>query len=220
MLLQAQLPSLALISSVISSANTSAPNGPPATSDCVTSDINIHPNASNFYAIPAVMLESGSSSDSSSSFLVHSNDETWQIANILGQTANESGNSGAQVLENSLYLNMSSGQNASMIGSVVGGCSVIFRFPQNDLEQSSSNGDCASIVGSACVNDVIISVQQLAASMARNTTINLQMGCDSIKQGLMTLPNSCTKSKDKNDASLKVLGSQSSSDPCSQFSDL
>ena len=210
MLLQAQLPLIALtLSLTFVSADNSATNGTAASSNCVSFNVYKHPNSSDFYPIPAVVQEPGASSEPSSSmFLVHSNDETWQIANILSQGGGPSGNNIAEVLENYLYLNISSGQNASTLGSVLSGCSVIFNLPQTDLGQSSDNGDCTSLVGSACVDDITTQVQQLVSGFASNDAIQLQIGCESILQSLATLPNSCPKPTSKNDLGFRAFYSQ------------
>lgn len=210
MLLQVQLPLIALILSLtFVSADSSATNGTASSSDCVPFNVYKHPNASNFYPIPAVVQEPGTSSEpSSNTFLLHSNDETWHISNILSQGGGPSGNNIAEVLEDYLYLNISSGQNASTLGSVLSGCSVIFDLPQTDLGQSSGNGDCTSLVGSACVDDITTQVQQLVSGFASNDAIQLQIGCESILQSLATLPNSCPKPTSKNDLGFRAFYSQ------------
>ncbi|KAK3168641.1 hypothetical protein OEA41_005089 [Lepraria neglecta] len=210
MLLQAQLHLIALtLSLTFVSADNSATNGTAASSNCVPFNVYKHPNASNFYPIPAVVQEPGASSEpSSSTFLVHSNEETWQIANTLSQGGGPSGNNIAELLENYLYLNISSGQNASILGSVLSGCSVIFNLPQTDLGQSSGNGDCTSLVGSACVDDITTQVQQLVSGFASNDAIQLQIGCESILQSLATLPNSCPKPTNKDDLGFRAFYSQ------------
>ena len=196
------------------SAYHPAMDGTAATSDCAPFDIHEHPNASNLYPIPAVVQEPGTSSATpSSNFLVHSNDETWQIANILSQGVDSSGNSTAEVLNNYVYLNMSSGQNVSTLGSVLSGCSVSFSLPQIDSSQTSNTGDCTSLVGSACVNDITRQVQQQVSSFAGDDAIRLQSRCDSILQSLATLPNSCPKSKGKSDLGFHALYSQGTFSP-------
>jgi hypothetical protein len=190
-------------------AYNSAMDGTAANSDCAPFDIYEHPNASNLYPIPAVVQEPGTSSATSSgNFLVHSNDGTWQIANILSQGVDSSGNSTAEVLNNYVYLNMSSGQNVSTLGSVLSGCSVFFSLPQTNSSQTSNTKDCTSLVGSACVNDITTQVQQQVSSFAGDDAIRPQSRCDSILHSLATLPNSCPKSKSKSDLGFHAFSSQ------------
>jgi len=180
---------------VTSSANDTAASDTTSTySSCTLEDVYLRPNASNSYAIPAIVQDLSKPADTSSNTITSSLTETWQIINALGQSAHPySHQNNTQELEQLLLLDTSRSQsNASAIPPALVGCSFVFDLPQSDIGKAD-NGSCASLVGQQCVNDIHTAAQTLAAAAAKQNGTDLFPACTAISNGLATLPKSCPK---------------------------
>ena len=195
------------VSSALVSANASSTNSTIGSPQCASVEAYNNSNASSTNLIPAVVQESSGAPVSTSSELVESHG-SWQIINVIRQSPSTYDESGVQVLENKIYLNVSSSAtNTTAIGLILSGCSLIFSLPQDLVDRASSNGDCTSILGGPCVKDVIAQVQRSSASIASNSAIQLQDACTSIMQSLVSIPTSCPTAKTQTDINFSILES-------------
>ena len=149
-------------------------------------DMYRSPNSSNSYPVPAVTQSLSPSTHESMAPFGTSQNETWQIINAIGE------NRTGVELERAIFLDVSShGPSPATIPPALSGCFFTFRLPSSDNGKSSPNGDCSSLIGQGCVNDIQKNVQALSQSLAVSTQMDIGQACNSIFQSLLTLPKSC-----------------------------
>ena len=198
MISQAQLLTIALplfSASVFAGIpKTAASNNTSTEAACNLEDLYLRPNASNSYAIPAIVQDLSKSTNTLSDPIQSSLTQNWHVINALGQTADiYSHENGTQELEQLLLLDTSRNQtNPPAIPPALVACSFVFDLPESDLGKSD-NGSCVSLVGQQCVNDIHSAAQNLSIAEAQKNGTKIFDACTAISNGLTTLPTSCPK---------------------------
>ena len=170
----------------------------PATlSQCLNAEIYQHPNASGTFPVPAVDIVPNSGP---SVTLASSKSANWTVTNVLGQSSNPYGGTPGPVLRQALFLDTSSTMKNSSSADEIGLAGCVFMFElQKDTEGKDDDGDCTSVLSSACVQDFT----QLAAAAAQSVAqsggqgaghnLNNSEACIQIAGAIRKPPSSCSK---------------------------
>lgn len=122
-------------------------------------EIYRHPNASNSYPIPAVVQSRDPTLNVSTAPFSVSTNQTWQLITALGQNTNSVNNESQ--LQSLLFLDTKSQEPVpAPVSSALSGSLLRFDFSKDD-EAAPVNGDCSSLIGQDCVNDIQDSVRTI-----------------------------------------------------------
>lgn len=155
-------------------------------------DLYANSNTIKTYTIPAVVQPINDSADPSTAAFTSDSNQVWQVKSIIGNSPGSNDTNTESLLQTSIYLDTKN-DGPLPIPQALSTCNLIFNMPTGDGGKASSDGDCSSLVGKACVDDIQTHIRDLSLSIASSPNMTLEQACNSLSQSLFNLPKSCPK---------------------------
>ena len=176
---------------------------------CQVASVQQHPNASASYSIPAVEIQrEAQSGEKDTVKFSTSTTNNWTFTNVLGETNDVYAPTSHRVIEQAMFLDVSTTlQNATTASDAgLSGCAFFFSLPSKDLGKDD-DGSCSAVFDAKCVRDFKNLADQASLKVANGSLGRLEndtVACGNIAEGLRSkeLPASCLKFKQKSSNSL------------------
>lgn len=164
-------------------------------------DLYANSNTVKTYTIPAVVQPFNDSADPFTAAFTSNSNQVWQVKSIIGNSPVSNDTNSEPLLQTSIYLDTQNG-GPLPIPQALSTCNLIFNMPTDNGGKTSNDGDCSSLVGKACIDDIQTHIRDLSLSIASSPNMTLEQACSSLSQGLFNLPKSCPKGASEGKLSL------------------